>query len=47
MKNVINQHKYGPISIIFLSILCCNQSDDDPQEDLAKFGYKLNIKIKN
>ncbi len=37
----------GTSVFFFLSILCCNQSDDDPQEDLAKFGYKLNIKIKN
>jgi hypothetical protein len=25
----------------FLAILCFSQSDVDPQEDLAKFGYKL------
>jgi hypothetical protein len=29
----------------FWAILCCShQSGDDPQEDLAKFGYKLNMK---
>jgi hypothetical protein len=30
----------------FLAILCHSQSDNDPQEDLAKFGYKLNMKVK-
>ncbi len=29
----------------FLAIFCYSQSGDDPQEDLAKFGYKLNMKI--
>jgi hypothetical protein len=24
--------------------LCYSQSGDDPQEDLVKFGYKLNMK---
>ncbi len=28
-----------------LSILCCSQCGNDPQEDLAKFGYKLNMKV--
>jgi hypothetical protein len=27
-----------------LAILCYSQDGDDPQEDLAKFGYKLNMK---
>jgi hypothetical protein len=26
--------------------LCCSQIGDDPQEDLARFGNKLNKKIK-
>jgi hypothetical protein len=30
----------------FFLNLCCSQSGDDPQEDLAKFGYKLNMKVK-
>jgi hypothetical protein len=30
----------------FLAILCCSQSGDDPQEDLARSGYKLNMKVK-
>jgi hypothetical protein len=30
-----------------LEILCYNQSGDGPQKDLAKFGYKLNMKNKN
>jgi hypothetical protein len=29
------------------SILCCSQSGDDPQEDLAKFGYRLNMRLKH
>jgi hypothetical protein len=30
---------------VFLgSILSCNQSGKHPKEDLAKFGYKLNMK---
>jgi hypothetical protein len=32
--------------LFFGSILLCNQSgDDDSQEDLARFGYKLNMKV--
>jgi hypothetical protein len=31
--------------VFVLSILWCNQSDHDLQEDLAKFGYRLNMKI--
>jgi hypothetical protein len=27
------------------SILCCSQCGNDPHEDLAKFGYKLNMKV--
>jgi hypothetical protein len=29
----------------FREIFCYSQSGDDPQEDLTKFGYKLNMKI--
>ncbi len=29
-----------------LSILCCRQNVDDLQEDLPKFYYKLNMKVK-
>jgi hypothetical protein len=29
----------------FLAILCCSQSGDDLQKRLAKFGYKLNMKV--
>jgi len=32
---------------LFLAIVCYSQSGDDPQEDLAKFGYKLNMKKKS
>jgi hypothetical protein len=31
--------------VFFPSILLFNQSVNDPQKDLAKFGYKLNIEI--
>jgi hypothetical protein len=31
--------------LFFLSTLWCSQSADDPQECLANFGYKLNMKI--
>ncbi len=30
----------------FLSILWCSQNGHDSQEDLAKFGYKIHMKIK-
>ncbi len=26
-------------------MLCYSQSGNDPQEDLARFGYKLNMKV--
>jgi hypothetical protein len=29
------------------SILLCGQSGDHPQEDLAKFGYKLDMNVKS
>jgi hypothetical protein len=29
----------------FLPILCYSQSGDDPQEDLAKFDYKLHMNV--
>ncbi len=29
----------------FLAMLCYSQSGNDPQEDLARFGYKLNMKV--
>jgi hypothetical protein len=32
----------GPV--FFWQFLCYSQSGDDPQEDLIKFGYKLNMK---
>ncbi len=31
--------------LFFLAILYCIQSDNDLYEDLAKFGYKLNMKV--
>ncbi len=30
----------------FLSILWCSQNGNDPQQDLAKFGYKIHMKLK-
>jgi hypothetical protein len=35
------------VVVLFLAISCYSQSDDDPQEDLAKFGYKLNKEVKS
>jgi len=35
---------FHPSNVLFWSILCCSQSGDDPQDDLAMFGYKLNMK---
>ncbi len=32
-------------AMFFWSILWYSQSGDDPQEDLTKFGHKLNMKI--
>jgi hypothetical protein len=33
------------VVLLFLAISCYSQSGDDPQEDLAKFGYKLNKEV--
>jgi hypothetical protein len=33
--------------LFFLSILCCSQSSNNQQEDLARFGYKIHTKVKN
>jgi hypothetical protein len=30
---------------VLLAILCCSQFGDDSQEDLATFGYRLDMKI--
>jgi len=33
--------------VLFWQFLCYSQNGDDPQEDLAKFGYTLiNMKVK-
>jgi hypothetical protein len=33
--------------VLFCQFLCYSQNGNDPQEDLAKFGYKLiNMKVK-
>jgi len=29
----------------FLALLCCTQSGNDLWEGLARFGYKLNMKV--
>ncbi len=31
---------------LFFPILWCSQNDDHPQEDLAKFQYRLRMKVK-
>jgi hypothetical protein len=33
------------LPVFFEAILCYSQSGDDTQDNLAKFGYKLNMKI--
>ncbi len=38
-------HAFWFQTVFFWSILCCSQNGDDPQDDLVKFGYKLNIKV--
>jgi hypothetical protein len=35
-----------PRSVSFLSIVWCSRNGDHLQEDLAKFGYKQDMKIK-
>jgi hypothetical protein len=40
MDNVLGVEGGGGVSI-----LCCSQSGNDPWKDLAKLGYKLNMKI--
>ncbi len=30
---------------VFLALLCYTQSGNDLKEDLARFGYKLNMKV--
>jgi hypothetical protein len=35
------------VVFLFLAISCSSQSGDDPKEDLAKFGYKLNKEVKS
>jgi len=33
---------WGPV---FLGLIfCCSQNGDDPEKDLAKFGYKLTMR---
>jgi hypothetical protein len=46
-------HIRAPVFVFFVgtggggrSILRCSQSGDGPQEDLARFGYMLNMKVK-
>jgi hypothetical protein len=33
-------------SQFFMVILCYSQIGDDPKEDVGKFGYKQNMKVK-
>jgi len=37
------EHQGG---FLFFPILWCSQNDDQPQEDLAKFKYRLHMKVK-
>jgi len=38
---IFSTEQFSPV----LSIWCCSQSGNDPQKDLAKFGYKLNMEV--
>ncbi len=40
-----NCQKKKNASRVFLSILCCSKSCDHPQEDLAKFDYRPDMKV--
>jgi hypothetical protein len=40
-------YDHGHAMFYFVKKLCCSQNDNDTYENLARFGYKLNIKIKN
>jgi hypothetical protein len=35
----------NPLQGFFLSILWCNQSGNHPENNLAKFGYILDMKV--
>jgi hypothetical protein len=43
------KHKAPELSSVFFfgSILICRQSGDDQEEYLARFGYRMNIKLEN
>jgi hypothetical protein len=41
----VNDRRKAEIPLFFGSILLCSQSGDDPQEDLARFYYKRNMKV--
>jgi hypothetical protein len=38
-------YDYDHAMFYFVKQLCCNQNDNDTYKNLARFGYKLNIKI--
>ncbi len=45
MKNMKKKKKKHWKAGFLLRILCCNQSGDHPQNNLAKFGYILDMKV--
>jgi hypothetical protein len=45
-KTKTNNNIVVIVPVFFRAILCHGQSVDDPQEDLARSGYKLNMKVK-
>ncbi len=43
----IEKDNWPNLRFFFLPILGCTLIDDHPQEDLAKSGYRLNMKVEN
>jgi hypothetical protein len=43
-SQILTKNKTQTLNL-FWSVLCCSQSGDGPQEYLARFGYKLNMKV--
>jgi hypothetical protein len=40
-------YHFKPVFFFFSILSCCFKSDDQPQEDLAKSGYKTNRDLTN
>jgi len=46
-KNSNLVKNYTQKGFCFLQFLLCRQTGDHPQEDLAKFGYRSDAKVRN